>query len=288
MPCPWRSYSHVRHAQVLRDIRVVAITTNIPGPLAAARLLALGAHVTKIEPLRGDPLAFGAPGWYAEIVAGMEVVQFDLRAPEAKAMLDERLREADLLLTAMRARSLASAGLDWPSLHARFPHLCCVTLTGEAPPNDDRAGHDLTYQARAGTIVPPSMPRVLVGDMAAAERVVSTALALLVQRERSHKAGHASVAITDAAADFAKPYEAGLTQPDGELGGGLAVYNIYPAREGWVAVAALEPHFVERLQAMLGIEVLDAETLRAAFARRSAQEWEALAQHHDLPLAAIR
>jgi hypothetical protein len=28
--------------------------------------------------------------------------------------------------------------------------------------------------------------------------------------------------------------------------------------------------------------------LRAAFARRSAQEWEALAQHHDLPLAAIR
>ncbi|HEX8805703.1 MAG TPA: CoA transferase [Candidatus Aquilonibacter sp.] len=272
---------------MLEGLRVVAITTNIPGPLAAARLLALGARVTKIEPLRGDPLAAAAPGWYAEIVAGMEIVQFDLRAPEAKAMLDERLRDADLLLTAMRARSLANAGLDWRSLHSRFPRLCSVTLTGEAPPNDDRAGHDLTYQARAGTIAPPSMPRVLVGDMAAAERVVSTALALLLQRVRG-QAGHASVSITDAAAAFAKPYEAGLTQRDGPLGGGLAVYNVYPAREGWVAVAALEPHFVEGLQAMLGVEVLDNETLRSAFARRSAQEWEALAQHHDVPLAAIR
>jgi alpha-methylacyl-CoA racemase len=218
----------------------------------------------------------------------MEIVQFDLRAPEAKAMLDERLRDADLLLTAMRARSLANAGLDWATLHARYSRLCCVTLTGEAPPHDDRAGHDLTYQARAGTIAPPSMPRVLVGDMAAAERAVSTSLALLLQRERTGNAGHASVAITEAAADFAKPYEAGLTQPSGELGGGLAAYNIYPAREGWVAVAALEPHFLERLQAMLGTEQVDADTLRAAFARRSAQEWEALAQHHDLPLAAIR
>jgi alpha-methylacyl-CoA racemase len=273
---------------LLQGLCVVAITTNIPGPLAAARLRALGALVTKIEPLRGDPLAAAAPAWHAEIVAGLEVLQFDLRAPEAKALIDERLHDADLLLTAMRARSLANAGLDWVTLHARYPRLCCVTLTGEAPPYEDRAGHDLTYQARAGTIAPPAMPRVLVGDLAAAERVVSTSLALLLRRERTGSAGHASVAITDAAADFAKPYEMGLTQPSGELGGGLAVYNIYPAREGWIAVAALEPHFVERLQAMLGVEQLDTQTLRSAFAKRSAQEWETLAQHHDLPLAAIR
>jgi alpha-methylacyl-CoA racemase len=248
----------------------------------------MGAAVTKIEPLRGDPLATAAPSWYAEIVAGMEVVQFALRAPEASEMLDERLRDADLLLTAMRARSLANAHLDWPSIHARYPRLCSVTLTGEAPPHDDRAGHDLTYQARAGTIAPPTMPRALVGDMAAAERVVTASLGLLFQRERTGQADRANVAITDAAADFAKPYETGLTRSGGELGGGLAAYNIYAAREGWIAVAALEPHFIERLHAMLGVERLDAETLRAAFARRSAQEWETLAQQHDLPLAAIR
>ena len=137
-------------------------------------------------------------------------------------------------------------------------------------------------------IAPPALPRVLVGDMAAAERVASVALALLLQRERTGKAGFANVAITDVARDFADAYFHGLTREGGVLGGGLPVYNIYPAREGHVAIAALEPHFVQHLQAMLGIERLDAETLGAAFAAHSAQEWEELAQHHDVPLAAIR
>ncbi len=244
--------------------------------------------MVKIEPLRGDPLAAAAPAWYEEIVAGMEIVQFDLHAPEAKALVDERLHEADLVLTAMRPQSLANAQLDWPALHQRYPRLCSVALIGEAAPDDDRPGHDLTYQARAGMIAPPALPRVLVGDMAAAERVASVSLALLLQRERTGEAGFATVAITDVARDFAQPYLHGLTRAGGVLGGGLPVYNIYAAREGYVAIAALEPHFAQRLQAMLGIERLDAETIGAAFAARSAQEWEELAQHHDVPLAAIR
>jgi alpha-methylacyl-CoA racemase len=273
---------------VLGDVRVVALVTNIPGPLAAARLRALGASVTKVEPLQGDPLAHAARAWYDEIVAGMELVQIDLRDRSAPERLDAMLRDADLLLTAMRARSLANNGIAWPALHARYPRLCHVALTGEAPPDDDRAGHDLTYQARAGTIAPPAMPRTLVGDMAAAERVVSTALALLLQRERTGESAHANVSITDAAAGFAQPYLHGLTRESGALGGALPTYNVYPAEEGWVAVAALEPHFCERLQAMLGVDRLDASALRAAFSTRDAVAWEALALQYDVPLAAIR
>jgi alpha-methylacyl-CoA racemase len=273
---------------LLQGIRVVAIAANLPGPLAAARLRALGAGVVKIESLRGDPLAAAAPAWYEQIIAGMEIMQFDLHEPEAKALVGERLREADLLLTAMRPQALRDVELDWPTLHARYPRLCSVALIGEPPPDDDRPGHDLTYQARAGMIAPPALPRVLVGDMAAAERVVNVALALIVQRERTGRADFATVAITDVAHDFAAPFLHGLTRDGGVLGGGLPLYNIYPAREGWVAVAALEPHFAQRLQTMLGVERLDAETMGAAFAQRSAQEWETLAQHHDLPLAAIR
>ena len=273
---------------MLRGLFVVAVATNIPGPLAAARLHALGASVLKVEPMRGDPLERGAPDWYAQLVRGVEVTQRDLRAPETRAFLDERLNGADLLITAMRASSLAGAGLDWATLHARHPRVCALSLSGEAPPYDDRPGHDLTYQARAGTIAPPSLPRALVGDMAAAERVVSVSLALLLQRERMGVAGHANVAITDAASDFAQPYVHGLTAPHGELGGGLAAYGIYAAQDGWIAVAALEPHFAERLRAMLEIGELNVESLTRAFAGRRAQEWETLAQHHDVPLAVVR
>jgi len=242
----------------------------------------------KIEPLRGDPLADAAPAWYAQIVAGMEIAQFDLQEPEAKALVGERLREADLLLTSMRPHAIARVDLDWPALHPRYPRLCSVALIGESPPDEDRPGHDLTYQARAGTIAPPALPRVLVADMAAAERIVGVALALLLRRERTGEAGFANVAITEVAQDFAAPYLHGLTGERGVLGGGLPAYNLYAARDGWVAVAALEPHFAQRLQAMLEIERLDADAIGAAFAQRTAQEWETLAQHHDLPLAAIR
>jgi len=273
---------------MLSHLRVVALATNIPGPLAAARLRRLGASVVKIEPERGDQLAFAARAWYEEIVTGMDVVTLDLRAPDASARLDELLREADVLLTALRASALASAGLNWESVHERYPRLCYVSLTGEAPPNDDRAGHDLTYQARAGTIAPPAMPRVLIADMAAAERVATAALALVLRRERNGESGFANVSITEVAMEFARPYEHGLTPEGGVLGGGLATYKIYPARQGWIAVAALEPHFAQRLQAMLDVENLDDSEMRAAFGRRSAQEWEELAQHHDVPLAAIR
>ncbi len=273
---------------MLAGYRIVALATYIPAPVAAARLRDLGATVVKVEPLRGDPLALAAPEWYEQLTAGIEVVRLDLREPGARERLRDQLADADLLLTAMRARSVASLGLEPAALRRDFPALSHIAVVGEAPPHDDRAGHDLTYQARAGTIAPPAMPRALVGDMAAAERVVSTALGALLARERTGETTHAHVSITDAAASFARPYEHGLTRADGELGGALATYALYPAKEGWVAVAALEPHFARRLQEMLGVTVLDRPSIAVALAQRDAQAWEHLAQQHDVPLAAVR
>lgn len=272
----------------LEGIRVVAVATNIPGPLAAGRLRSLGAEVVKIEPPHGDPLAGAAPGWYAGTVTGMEILQLDLRDDVALRALDAHVASADVVLTAMRARTLERLGLVWERLHARFPRLILVTLTGEAPPNDDRAGHDLTYQARAGTVAPPAMPRTLVGDMAAAERLVAVTLAALLRRQRTDRGAHVRVNIVDCAQTFAEPYVHGLTREDGELGGCLPTYRIYAAAEGYVAVAALEPHFLERLASMLQIEELTSEALARALKERTALEWERLAETHDVPLAAVR
>lgn len=267
---------------MLESYRVVALATYIPGPVAAARLRDLGAAVVKIEPLRGDPLESAAPQWYEELTRGVDVRRMDLRDAQSREALAGLLSSADVVLTAMRARSLAPLALE------RYPRLIHVAIAGEEPPHDDRAGHDLTYQARAGTLDPPAMPRVLVGDMAAAERAVSTALAALLHRERTGEARGATVGITQAAEVFALAYRHGLTAPHGELGGALPSYRIYRAADGWVALAALEPHFAERVKALLGVAALDAPELERAFSARSAQAWEQLAEQHDVPLAAVR
>ena len=100
-------------ATALDGVRVVALATNIPGPLAAARLRSMGASVTKVEPLAGDPLESASQRWYAAICAGLDVVRINPREPKERDGLYERVREADVLLTTMRGSALSRLGLGW-------------------------------------------------------------------------------------------------------------------------------------------------------------------------------
>jgi len=275
-------------APPLRGVRVVTLAVNVPGPVAAVRLRELGASVTKVEPPDGDPLEAVSPAWYHELRAGQEAARLDLKRPEDRAALDDLLGRADLLLTARRPAALERLGLTWPRLRERFPRLAWVAIVGHAAPHADAPGHDLTYVASLGLLDPPGLPRTLLADLSGAERAVSAALALLYARERGGDAGYAEVSLAEAARSFAQPLRHGLTRPGGPLNGGLPAYNVYRASEGWIAVAALESHFRERLQRALGLERLDADALRHAFRQHNAAYWETWGLERDLPVAALR
>lgn len=272
----------------LEGVHVVTLAVNLPGPLACARLHALGAHVVKVEPPSGDPLATYCRGWYDELARGQQVVAIDLKSPVGSAAVNRMIATADLLVTSTRPGALERLGLGWAALHARHPRLCHVAITGHAPPDEDRPGHDLTYLAAAGLVSPPALPTTLVADLAAAERTVSTALALLMARAADDVGRRAVVAIADAAEEFAQPRRCGLTAAGGLLGGGSPLYGLYEAREGWIALAALEPAFARRLAEALAVDPTDRVALEAAFRARTADEWEGWARVHDLPLAAVR
>jgi crotonobetainyl-CoA:carnitine CoA-transferase CaiB-like acyl-CoA transferase len=270
----------------LQGVSVVALATNIPGPLAAAQLAWLGAGVIKLEPPQGDPLAAAAPPWYAALTEGMRIERIDLKC--ARARLIAHLANADILITTMRPRALHAAELDWDDLHATFPRLVHVAVVGERGANADRAGHDLTYQARAGLIVPPSMPRTVIADMFAAERVVSAALTGLYDRERTGEASRYEIAIADGAAALTDAVRHGLTTSNGPLGGALPYYRLYRASDGWIALAALEPHFQTRLREVLHVDASDRGALEKLFAEHPRAYWEAAAVEHDLPIAAVQ
>ncbi len=272
----------------LEGVRLVTLAQNVPGPTAAARLRGFGTSVVKVEPPGGDPLASSNPAWYEALASGQEVIRLDLKSDAGRARLDERLAEADVLLTSSRPGSLTRLGLGPEALRTRYPRLCCVAITGYPAPREDAPGHDLTYLAEFGLLSPPEMPRTLLADLAGAERAVSATLALLLDRERGMSAGYAEVALSEAAAFFAEPLLYGITEPGAHLGGGFPGYGLYEAREGWVAVAALEAHFWERLLLELDLEEATREDLEGVFPRKTAQEWEVWAEERDLPLAALR
>ena len=261
---------------------------NLPGPLACARLHELGAAVTKVEPPAGDPFERFCPGWYRRLHHGMEVVSLDLKSETGRKAFGERLDAADLLVTAQRASALERLGLGATQLARDHPRLCHVAITGHASPHEEVPGHDLTYLASEGLVAAPEMPRTLYADVSGAERAVSTALALLVSRLRSGKGVAAAAPLADAAAALSQPLREGLTRPGALLGGGTAGYNLYAARDGWVAVAALEPHFAKSLAEKLQLRELSAEALRKQFATRDARYWEDWARNHGLPIVAVR
>lgn len=266
----------------------MSLAQNVPGPVAVAELRCMGASVVKVERPSGDPLAVWNPDWYAELHRGIAIERLDLKSSEGAARLEALLANADLLMTSSRPASLARVALRWPDLHERHPGLSWVAIVGYAAPRQDVAGHDLTYQSAHGLVAPPALPRTLLADLAGAKQAVIAALGLLLARECGDAAGYAEVALEDGARFFGEPLKRGLTATDGVLGGLLPIYNVYPAREGWVALAALEPQFRRGLEDALGVDTGDFRALTDAFAQRSAAEWQSWAEARDLPIVEVR
>ena len=264
-------------------------------------------------------MAQAAPKYYEWLCEGQQVVALNLKEEADRGQLKELLSTCDVLITSSRPAALARLGLAWEELHAAYPRLCQVAIVGHSGEDADLAGHDLTYQAHAGMLLPPAMPTVPVADLAGAELAVQAALALLLGRNAGDGAagqaaggqgaesqgadkhgedaiagggGYHEVALADAAEAFAMPAQFGLSAPGGLLGGALPGYRIYEAAPAGgtpthVAFAALEPHFMARAMQLLGVDGTE-EQFAATFKTRTAAEWEAWGIEQDVPIAEVR
>ena len=260
-------------------MRIVSIAQNVPGPVAVSRLVAEGATAIKIEPPWGDGLAALCKPWYDQLHEHVRVTRLDLKTPAGIAGLKRLLEDADVFLASQRPSALARLQLDAASLAREFPRLRHVNIVGDTA-NPEEPGHDLTYQARAG-LLQGGMPLTLLADMSGAERAHATIKDVMREPGSSRVVG-----LYDTLRDLAAPLYQGLTSPGGHLGGGNFSYRIYAAKEGAIAVGALEPHFRERLYEGLGLP--EGDDPSAVYATRTAIEWEQWAAARDLPLVALR
>jgi crotonobetainyl-CoA:carnitine CoA-transferase CaiB-like acyl-CoA transferase len=272
--------AHGERASSLSDLRILSIAQNVPGPVAVARLVAGGATAIKIEAPWGDPLERMCKSWYAQLHAGVRIERLDLKAAAGISTLNELLASADVLVASHRPGALARLALDADSLALSFPALRHLNIVGDTA-NPEEAGHDLTYQARAG-LLQGGMPLTLVADMVGAEHAHAAVLALMQDAPGSSRI----VGLFDGLNAIAAPLRHGLTAPGGPLGGGNPAYAVYAAKDGMVAIGALEPHFRARLYDALGLT--DGSDLSVALLTRTATEWERWAAERDIPLVEIQ
>jgi crotonobetainyl-CoA:carnitine CoA-transferase CaiB-like acyl-CoA transferase len=298
----------------LAGVVVVDLSRHLPGPLAARLLSDLGARVIKVEePRLGDPVRQAPPrskgvgALAALLLSGCESIALDLKLPGGREVLDRLLERADVLLESFRPGTLARLGFAPETLRRRFPRLVIASLTGwgQTGPYAPRAGHDLSYQALAGTLASTvSMPNVPVADITGAWTVASAVLAALYERERTGEGRHLDASLYEAslhsnllgwAAESDAPVPVGRPLP---LTGGLPCYHLYRTADGgWLAVAALEIHFWERFCKLVGREDLKRrlystapgvrKEVAAIVRARTRAEWVKLLAGADLPIEPV-
>lgn len=297
-------------SHVLNGITVIEIASYIPGPLCAEILAQLGATVIKIERPGGDPMRTlpplneaGEHPLFAFLNRSKQFRTLDLRQPADRAVLHDLVRSADVLIDGLRPGALERLGFSDRDLLVTNPKLLIVSISGvpSGHPRRYEALHDLNAQALAGILTSgagvPQTPGVHVADMVSGLMAATSVLAGLLARSLSGRGGRIETSMLTAARWLNAPALAlalaGL-QRDDTLNGHLACYRLYKtADDRYLAVAALEPHFWQRvclalerpdlvpLQYERSLQSTLITTLADIFRQRSLHEWMAIFEPLD-------
>ncbi|PRY22468.1 formyl-CoA transferase/succinate--hydroxymethylglutarate CoA-transferase [Aliiruegeria haliotis] len=189
--------------ELLKGIRVVDFSHVWQGPVATLMLADLGADVIKVErPGRGDwsrawgPFVNGVSLPFAALNRGKRSIVIDLKSDVGQAALDRLLETADVIVHNFRPGVDKKMGIDFETLHKRFPRLVHASASGWGEKGADaergRAGHAQMAAAEGGLFSPadggrlPEPPTVSVDHLAG--MVLSNAiLGGLLSRERTGK-----------------------------------------------------------------------------------------------------
>ncbi len=321
----------------LEGITAIDLTIALAGPFATQLLGALGATVIKVEnPAAGDPARNNAPyvgptGLHLarEGVDDMSLsmlergrnklsVTLDLKKPEARAVFDDLVGTADLVVENFSAGTADRLGVGYEHVARLNPRLVYLSISGFGA-GEPGKGMDTIFQALSGLMTtpgtygdPPVRNGVPFGDLVGPIFGVLGAVSALLMRERTGKGQHVDVALLGALTSLiaTEPWDtmerAGISMRTGNVVPRLAPFGIFAASDGDVALCAPTDAFARGVFEALGRpqllederfstrdrRVANAAELHALVARwaaeRTAAEAAAELEARGVPAAIVR
>lgn len=307
----------------LAGLKVLDLSRLLPGPYATLVLADLGAQVDKVEePGTGDytrhapPMKGDTSALFLGLNRNKRSIAIDLKSAEGLATLKSLVPHYDVLIESFRPGVMARFGCDYEALKALNPRLiyCSISGYGQTGPDRLKAGHDLNYLARNGSLgyggapdAAPAMPGVQAADIGGGSLFALVGiLTALHERHRTGEGRFVDVSMTDGAMAFLHMHLAArlVMGPEGAplqrgreaLNGGYPCYGLYrTSDERWLAVGSLEPKFFAGVCTALGRpELLDdaydlgdaglrvRRELETIFAAKTRDEWVQLFAPLDL------
>jgi len=283
---------------LLDGITVIDFTRVLAGPYCTRLLADLGARVVKIErPGEGDEIRHTVyqlePGrtdqssYFVRLNVGKKGIAVDLAHPNARDVVLDLVREADVIVENFSPGVMTRYGLDAAALRAVRPDLvyCSISGFGQTGPLSSMQAYAHLINAISGMMDlergGESRPRVSylqAADVLAGAHAFGAICAALVRRARSRLGAYLDVSMLEclvAADDIT--YHAMLNGAPVQRQPRVGMV-VHPIGDRYVALqTAGAPHLWSRLVALIGRPELATDERFATPAGRRAN-WPALLQ----------
>jgi crotonobetainyl-CoA:carnitine CoA-transferase CaiB-like acyl-CoA transferase len=264
----------------LAGVTVIDLTQIYNGPYATFMMAQAGALVIKVEPPGGEHLrrrgvVGGAALPFAMLNSNKRAITLNLKSARGREILIDMVSCADILVENFAPGTMNRLGLGWDVLSAANPRLVYGSSSGYglSGPNRDYPAMDLTVQAMSGIMSItgfPDRPPVKAGpaivDFSAGIHLYGALMTALYEREKTGLGRLVEVSMQEAVYATLSS-SLGMMFGDGNAPGrtgnrhsGLAEspYNVYPTRDGYIAIICVgEAHWRSLLGAMGRQDLLD-------------------------------
>ncbi|MGI9603905.1 MAG: CaiB/BaiF CoA transferase family protein [Acidimicrobiales bacterium] len=283
----------------LTGLRVIEMGSGVAAPYVGKLLTDAGAHVTKIESPRGDPLrqwsASGADmadgddgAFFRYLNGGKQSVALDLETDDGQNRLAELIGRAHLVVDDHNPGDARALSIDPATLRARDPSLVVATLTsfGLSGPWADRPANDFVLQALVGSTatrgIPGEEPYAVGGRLGdfvlaalSAPAVLAATLAASATGVGAHVDGSQYEAMRHAFQTYRPIFDAFAPE---RLGGPqIEIPSIEPASDGFVGFCTLTGQQWQDFCVMIGAPEMGEDPELVGFGermRRRDEVWE--------------
>jgi CoA:oxalate CoA-transferase len=258
----------------LRGITVVDLGQIYNGPYCTFLLAMAGARVIKVEPRDGEHLrrrsvVGGAALPFAMLNSNKSCVTLNLKTARGRDLLLQMVERADVVVENFAPGVMDRLRVGYDVLRERNPRLIYASGSGYglSGPNRGYPAMDLTVQAMSGVMSVtgfPDRPPVKAGpalcDFFGGVHLYAALVTALYEREKTGVGRLVEVSMQEAvysslASNLGLYYGSGGDAPvrTGNRHGGLAEapYNVYPTRDGYIAIICVgEAHWRALIKVM--------------------------------------
>ncbi|MDA0998183.1 MAG: CaiB/BaiF CoA-transferase family protein [Proteobacteria bacterium] len=267
----------------LNGVRILDLTRILAGPTCTQLLGDLGADIIKIEkPVDGDDTrGWGPPylkdkdgndtresAYYMASNRNKRSVTVDIGNPDGVKLIKSLAKTSDVMIHNFKVGGLEKHGLGYDDIHAEFPSLVYVHISGfgRTGPYAPRAGYDMLAQGMGGIM---SLTGPADGDPCKVGVGISDVMcgmyattALLAALHHAQKTGHGQLvdlALLDAQVAWlineGVNYLTHGREPvrRGNAHSNIVPYDVFPTADGYVILAIGNDSQYRRFCAFAGI-----------------------------------